>query len=248
MELDGYSIILIKYIAENIIKILLGSSIFIAIIKSLLIVRYNKFANYFILIIYKKRFSKHIFYRNSEKIKSKILFNEINVNHDRIDLARNILLVEYNMLFNYTSEMIEHFLKPKKNVSIFNIINRYESDPEVIRSYLVKNLNLMRLASIKGLEVYEIPDKVIKKYSIYRNIIYDSIDQIIYVLCSEYKFAPLIIWGFLNANYVLYTQMKTFITYFINSLNGEINDDKVYRTPDHIKEIIDKYRIDHENN
>lgn len=226
-EIDDISIKILIWISENIIKVLFGVGIVFTVVKMVFVVRSMRLAVFFAMKLYNRKFKTHVFYRKANEIRNKIEFRDINIQTERIELARHILIVEYGMLYNYTTEIIGHYLTPRK-VPWYQSVERYETDPQEMRAYMVKQLNIMRLLSVKGLRIHDIPEPVIKKYSKYRNIIYDTIDHAIYTLTTEYQFTPLILWGFLNFSYILFTQLKNVITYFVASLNGELKDSKYY--------------------
>jgi hypothetical protein len=128
------------------------------------------------------------------------------------------------MLMDYVNTGLHVFLKEKENIKWYDITNKYETDPEVFRAFMLKTLIIMKRLSLKGLEIHEIPIPIILKYKKFRSIIYDPIDQTINTLCNEYRFMPLILWGFLNFAYIYFTQLKNIISFFIDSLNGEFKE------------------------
>ena len=239
-ELDAVTLRLIIWITENLLKVVFGVGILFTLIKIIFVVRSSKIMIYFIFKLYGSRFKTHIFYKQANKIKDAIDFGDIDIQPERIELARHILMVEYRMLYNYTIEMVNYFTT-KKNVNWFNFTGKYVTDSIEAREYMLKHLRIMRKLSMEGLRIHEIPEPVIARYKQYRPIIYNFIESAITTLESEYQFTPLMLWGFLNFNYIYFTQLKIIISYFVRSLNGELKDSKYYPP---FPEIFDTQRHD----
>jgi hypothetical protein len=217
MDTNEISLKLLLWSVENMLKILFGFGFIWAFLKVLFLANTVKIVSWLTFYIYSSKYNKHRVFRKIEDMKNKTSLKDLPIISNRSALIKDILMIEYQILYTFLLK-ITNCISISSDPSFFK---HYETNPDNLRDYILKELYILRHHGLEILEV-NIPDKIIQKYYHIRNLIYEPLEIMVIILTSEYRFTPMILWGFLNGAYVLTISMNKSITSFVNSLNGDL--------------------------